>query len=216
MSIKNLATLGFICLLGAATHSYAQSPSVELEALLGNTAVLTINGQRQTMRVGQSQDGVTLVATEVSAATVEIDGRAETIGLSRRVGTRFHETQEKVVTIARDAWMQYQTTAIINGRSVLVLVDTGANTVALSAAQARAMNIDYSGGVPSKVETASGVSTGYEITLQSVAVGGIEVNSVPAMVIEGDYPATALLGMTFLRHVKLQESNGILSLSRSH
>jgi aspartyl protease family protein len=216
MSKKILAALALIGWLCAAAHSAAQSPSVELEALLGNTAVLMINGQRQTMRVGQSQDGVTLVATEASTATVEIEGRTETIGLSQRVGTRFHETQEKVVTIARDASMQYQTTAIINGRSVLVLVDTGANTVALSAAQARAMNIDYSGGVPSKVETASGVSTGYEITLQSVAVGGIEVNSVPAMVLEGDYPATALLGMTFLRHVKMQESNGILSLSRSH
>jgi aspartyl protease family protein len=132
------------------------------------------------------------------------------------VGTQFQAPQEKVVTIARDAAMQYQTTAIINGRSVLVLVDTGANTVALSAAQARAMNIDYSGGVPGKVETASGLSTGYEITLQSVAVGGIEVNSVPAMVIEGDYPGTVLLGMTFLQHVKMQENNGILSLSRSH
>lgn len=207
-----LAVIGWVC----TAHTAAWSSSVELEALLGNTAVLMINGQRQTLRVGQSRDGVTLVATQASTATLQIDGRTETIGLSQRVGTLYHAPQEKVVTIARDSAMQYQTTAIINGRSVLVLVDTGANTVALSAAQARAMNIDYSGGVPGKVETASGVSTGYEIALQSVVVGGIEVNSVPAMVIEGDYPATVLLGMTFLRHVKMQENNGILSLSRSH
>jgi aspartyl protease family protein len=215
MAIRNwvmLAVISWACTAPTA----ARSSSVELEALLGSTAVLMINGQRQTLRVGQTLDGVTLVATQPATATLEIDGRTQTIGLSQRVGTQFQAPQEKVVTIARDAAMQYQTTAIINGRSVLVLVDTGANTVALSAAQARAMNIDYSGGVPGKVETASGLSTGYEITLQSVAVGGIEVNSVPAMVIEGDYPGTVLLGMTFLQHVKMQENNGILSLSRSH
>lgn len=208
-----LALGGWLCV---AAHTPAHASTVELEALLGSTAVLMINGQRQTLRVGQSLDGVTLVATQSATATVEIDGRSQTLGFSQRVGTVYQAPQEKVVSIARDGLMQYQTTAIINGRSVLVLVDTGANTVALSAVQARAMNIDYSGGVPSKVETASGVGTGYAITLASIVVGGIEVNNVPAMVIEGDYPATALLGMTFLRHVKMQESNGILSLSRGH
>ena len=40
-------------------------------------------------------------------------------------------------------------------------------------------------------------------------------HNVPAMVVDGAYPATILLGMSYLRHVKLQEHNGILSLSRS-
>ena len=159
--------------LWLAAQAMAGSPSIELEALLGDTAVLMIDGQRHSLRVGQSRDGVTLVATQPASATLEIDGQAETVGLSQRVGTRYHESRERVVSIARDALMQYQTTASINGRSVLVLVDTGANTVALSAVQARAMNIDYSGGVPARVETASGTGTGYGITLQSVSVGGI-------------------------------------------
>lgn len=209
-----LTVFGWLLLL--AQPIAAGAPTVELEALLGNTAVLMINGQRKTLRAGQSQDGVTLVATQATTATLEIDGRSETVGLSQRVGTAYHEPQEQVVSIARDSQMQYQTTALINGRSVLVLVDTGANTVAISSAQARAMNIDYSGGEPGRVETAGGVSDGYVILLQSVVVGGIEVNNVPAMVVSGDYPATILLGMTFLRHVKMQEHNGILSLSRSH
>lgn len=208
-----LLVVGWLMLAG---HAVAEAPAVELEALLGNTAVLMINGQRKTLRVGQSQDGVTLLATQAASATVEVDGRSATIGLSQRVGTRYQQPREQVVNIARDAAMQYQTNAVINGRSTLVLVDTGANTVAISAAQARSMNIDYSGGAPAQVETASGLSTGYAITLQSVVVGGIAVHNVPAMVVEGDYPATVLLGMSFLQHVKLQEHNGILSLSRSH
>ncbi len=214
--MKLTIVLAAIGLLLLALPGRAAASSVEVEALLGKTAVLLINGERKTLRVGQSFAGVTLVATEPTMATLDIEGKSQTVGLSQRVGTNFQETREQVVTIPRDEMLQYQTTATINGRSVLVLVDTGANMVAISAAQARTMNIDYGIGKPTKVETASGLSSAYAVTLQSVNVGGIQVDNVPAMVVEGAYPATVLLGMSYLRHVKLQEHNGILSLSRSH
>jgi aspartyl protease family protein len=199
-----------------ALSATAQQATVEVEALLGSTAVLLINGQRQTLKEGQSADGVTLVATEPTTATVEIDGQTRTLGLTRRVGTAYQQIEEKVVTIARDAAMRYQTTATINGRNALVLVDTGANAVAISSNQARSMGIDYSDGTPTTVETASGLTAAHAITLQSVMVGEIAVDNVPAMIVDGAYPATILLGMSYLRHVKLQEHNGILSLSRGH
>ncbi len=180
---------------------------------MGDTAVLLIDGQRKTLRVGQSFAGVKLVAAQPTAATLEINGQMKSVGMSQRVGTNFEKTQEQVVTIPRNAMMQYQTNATINGRSVLVMVDTGANMVAISSEQARTMNIDYAAGTPAQVETASGLTGAHAITLQSVSVGGIQVDNVPAMVVEGAYPATILLGMTYLRHVKLQEHNGILSLS---
>jgi aspartyl protease family protein len=47
-------------------------------------------------------------------------------------------------------------------------------------------------------------------------VGGIEVENVLATVVEGNYPVTILLGMSYLKHVKLQEHNGVLTLSRTH
>lgn len=216
MSIRRLAGLAGIGLFLAVCQAGAEQLSVEVEALLGKTAVMNINGQRHTLRVGQTVEGVTLVSAQPTAATVEINGRAQTLGLSRRVGTAYQAPAEKVVTIARDGLMKYQTTATINGRSALVLVDTGANTVAISGDAARAMNIDYSTGELSSVETASGVTAAHAITLHSVVVGGIEVNNVPAIVLEGAYPGTILLGMSYLRHVKMQEQNGILSLSRGH
>jgi len=215
MSSSTVVALAAVGWLWSIAHAAAALAAVELEAVLGETAVLMIDSQRTTLRVGQSRDGVTLLGTQPTAATLDIGGRSQTIGLSQRIGTVYHEQPEQVVSIARDASMQYQTTAVINGRSVLALVDTGANTVAISSLQARAMNIDYSGGAPSQVQTASGMSAGLAITLQSVVVGGIEVNNVPAVVVDGDYPATVLLGTSFLRHVRLQEHNGILSLSRS-
>lgn len=210
------ASLACTCLLLVALPATAQQATVEVEALLGSTAVLLINGQRQTLKTGQSADGVTLVATARTTATVEIDGRTQTLGLTRRVDTAYQQPEEKVVTIARDAAMRYQTTATINGRNALVLVDTGANMVAISSNQAKVMGIDYSDGTPTTVETASGLTAAHAITLQSVMVGEIAVDHVPAMIVDGAYPATILLGMSYLRHVKLQEHNGILSLSRGH
>lgn len=210
------ARLVFTCLLLVALPATAQQVTVEVEALLGSTAVLLVNGQRQTLKTGQSADGVTLVSTAPTTATVEINGQSQTLGLTRRVGTAYQQIEEKVVTIARDAAMRYQTTATINGRNVLVLVDTGANAVAISSNQARSMGIDYSSGTPTTVETASGLTAAHAITLQSVMVGEIAVDNVPAMIVDGAYPATILLGMSYLRHVKLQEHNGILSLSRGH
>ena len=75
--------------------------------------------------------------------------------------------------------------------------------------------MDYSAGTSGQVETASGNVNAWLVTLDSVNVGGIRVDNVRASVVDGDFPATILLGMTFLKHVEMQESNGVLSLSRT-
>ena len=215
MPTKKAVTLT-LSLLMVAAQACGEQAAVVVEALMGKAAVLMIDGQRKMLAVGESFAGVTLVATEATTATLEVDGRTETVGLSRHVATAYQTLEERVVTIARDSKLQYQTNAVINGRSVLVLVDTGANVVAISSFQAKAMGVNYlEDGTPSQVETASGVIDAHSVTLQSVNVGGLQVDNVPATVVEGTYPATILLGMSYLRHVKIQEHDGMLSLSKS-
>jgi aspartyl protease family protein len=216
MPMKRRATVISIALWLVAMCATGDSHSVELQAILGKSAVLLINGERKMLRPGESFAGITLVATEPTAVTLDINGRTQTIGMSQRVATNFQQVDEKVVTIPRDSRMQYRTSAVINGRNRMVMVDTGASVVALSSRQAMAMGIDYLDGVPSQAETASGLTDAYGVILQSVSIGGIRVDNVPAMVIEGGFPTTVLLGMSYLQHVKMQEHNGILSLSRSH
>lgn len=199
----------------AAGRSMAADPRIQVEALFTDTAVLQIDGQRKTLKVGQSYGGVTLVAAYSRTATLEVNGKQMVVGISRYIGSSYQEPKEQVVTIQRDAMLQYQTTAHINGRKVQVLVDTGANVVAMSSVHARSLGIDYSNGIPSKVETASGLINAHVVTLRSVSVGGIKVDGVRASVVQGEFPATILLGMTYLQHVKIQENNGILSLSRA-
>jgi aspartyl protease family protein len=79
-----------------------------------------------------------------------------------------------------------------------------------------AMGVDYAAGEAMRVETASGMQGAKLVNLTSVDVGGIRVENVRAAVIEGGFPTTILLGMSFLKHVDMKESGGILSLSRAY
>lgn len=213
---KRFAALAAVAgLLLVNPAAWPAPPRVEVEALFTNAAVLMIDGERKMLKAGQSYRGVTLVTAVSSKATVEVDGQTRELGVSRHIGTRYENSEPRVVSIPRDARMQYQTTAIINGRSVPVLVDTGANVVALNSAQAGTLGVDYNAGSPARVETASGMVNAWYVTLQSVDVGGIRVDNVEATVVEGDFPSTILLGMTYLRHVKMEEADGVLSLSRT-
>ncbi len=194
--------------------STSAAPNIEVEALMTDAAVLKIDGERKMLKAGQSYKGVTLVSAYSRTATLEVDGKQQVVGLSRRIGADFQEPKEQVVSIRRDERLQYNTTIMINGRSMPALVDTGANLVALSSKHAQALSIDYKTGLQSQVETASGMVGAWLITLRSVSVGGIRVENVQATVVDGSFPTTILLGMSYLKHVEMKENNGVLSLSR--
>ena len=206
--------LSVLFMLVAAT-AWPASSRIEVEALFTDAAVLKIDGERKMLKAGQSYKGVTLVAAHSRTATLEVDGETMEMGTSRHIGTRYEAAESQVVTIPRDAMLQYQTSATINGRTVQVLVDTGANVVALNSAHAQSLGVDYTAGAPGRIETASGSINAWIVTLRSIDVGGIRVDNVQASVVEGDFPTTILLGMTYLRHVKMQEADGVLSLSRA-
>lgn len=208
------ALLGVVFLL-TTQLGFAQSPSVQVEALFPKAAVLKINGTRKTLRVGESHDGVTLVAAQSQQATLEIGGRRQTLGLSRHIGSTYSQAKEEKVVITRDAALQYRTSIELDGRRVVALVDTGANIMSISSQTADALGIEFYHGKPVPIRTASGITNGYMIVLREVSVGGISVNNVEAVVTEGRFPETVLLGMSYLRHVKMEERDGTLSLSRT-
>ncbi|MDG2273099.1 MAG: hypothetical protein P8L39_12390, partial [Halioglobus sp.] len=87
MLLKKVASLMALNILIAAAQSHAEPTSVVVEALMGDSAVLMIDGKRKMLGVGQSFAGVTLVATESTTATLAVDGRAVTVELSQRVAT---------------------------------------------------------------------------------------------------------------------------------
>lgn len=216
LSIKSLLLTLLVVLITVATAT-AQALTIQAQALLKDTAVLSIDGKQRMLKVGKrSPEGVLLVSANAKMAVIEVDGQQQQLSLTRLISGNYQAVEKREVAIPIDRANQYLTHGTLNGRRVAVLVDTGANTVALSSKHANALGIDYRHGTPARVVTASGETMSYIIKLRSVAVGGITASGVDAAVIEGDYPVTVLLGMSYLRHVNMRESDGTLFLQAKY
>ena len=202
-----------LLLLGASQHALSD---VVVEALLPGVAVVRIDGERVTLREGKVSRGVRLLEADAKSALIEVDGEQQRLGVSQRISTSFNKPTERVVSIPRNNQMQYLTNAEINGTRLSVLVDTGANIVALNSRHAAAVGIDPSEGEPSTVQTAGSVVPARRVNLDVVDVGGIRINNVAATVIDGEFPVTILLGMSFLQHVTINDSNGVLTLTAKY
>jgi aspartyl protease family protein len=104
-----------------------------------------------------------------------------------------------VVEIAAESNGHFNAEAEINGRSVEVMIDTGATMVALSYEDAERAGIRLNNNDFTRaVSTANGVARVAPVTLDRVAVGNILVRDVPAAVAEPGRLKTSLLGMSFL------------------
>ncbi|MDQ7813715.1 TIGR02281 family clan AA aspartic protease [Brevundimonas sp.] len=100
--------------------------------------------------------------------------------------------------VLRAADGHYWAEAVIDGRAVRVMVDTGASVVALTREDAARLGLkltseDFSG----TVVTASGPVRAAPVRLRAVAVAGARVAAVEALVVEQGLPHS-LLGMSYL------------------
>lgn len=189
------------------------TPSIEAAGLMRDMAILLIDDRQETLRVGQlSGSGVRLLAADAQRAIIEVDGQELELRLSQRVGAQYVNPVGRSVQISSDARGQFRVAGAVNGQSMTFLVDTGASLLAMSSHQARRIGIDYRGGERGRVTTASGVTEAWFLTIDQVTVGDIRVDGVRAAIVEGAFPAEALLGMSFLRHVGFAEDGGVLTL----
>jgi aspartyl protease family protein len=193
--------------------------NVQVIGLFKGAALLKVNGQQTLLKEGKtSSDGVLLVSANTRQAVIEVGGQRQTLGLSQHISSQYSETDDKTeVAIPRNLAKQYITYATLNGRRQQVLVDTGANTVAMSSRHAKQLGLDYEKtGTAASVRTASGIAPAYRVTLRSISVGGIHASGVEGMVVEGDFPQMILLGMTYLQHVDMREQDGTLYLQAKY
>ena len=200
-------------LLVMSFRSVAQDLDMEVVGLFKNAAVLNISGNERLLKVGQlSPEGVLLVSADSKEAVIEISGKKIHMTLSSRISAEFKTPASVTVSIMLNGAGQYRTTGSINGRPVSFLVDTGATIVAINSITAKSLGIDSSKGRVLRATTASGVVESVEVFLDIVKVGGIKIRNVQAAVIPGSFPQDILLGMSFLRNVKIRENAGTMQL----
>jgi aspartyl protease family protein len=205
----------FIALLLLVFSPAAAATDVALIGLIGDkAAVLAIGGgEPKTVKVGQKWSGVTVISVERGQATVEIDGKQRVLTIGQHYRAAAAESTRQSVTLAADPRGHFFTEGAINGNPVRFLVDTGASSVALPAAEAARLGIDYRKGKRAFSSTAGGVVPIYVVRFDSVRLGPIELNGVEGVVIERGLDV-ALLGMSFLNRVEMKREGDLMVLIR--
>jgi len=213
---KWLPVVLLLCLCSTASWAIKD---IHVVALFKDRAIVMIDGNKRLLRTGDSSpEGVKLVSADSVAAVFEYRGRT----LERQLDGRVHAAAESPkghddVLIFRDRWGMFKTVGSINGLPVKFLVDTGASSVAMNSTQARRLGIDFRvQGESIYVSTASDVTQAYQLKLDVVKVGSIQLRNVTAVVMDGAQPTDVLLGMSFLGHVEMINKSDKLMLRRKY
>jgi aspartyl protease family protein len=194
-------------LLTAAALSAHAADSVMLTGTIGSRAILIVNGGApKTLAIGETFQGVKLVALQAQQATVEAGGKRIALSMDTPAsigGGGPGGAGGSRVVLSADSRGHFMTQGTINGRTVNFMLDTGATAVALSAADAQRIGLDYSKGQPVRMNTANGVAPGYRLRLSSVRVGDVEVYDIDAIVTEQSMPFV-LLGNSFINRFSMR------------
>lgn len=199
---------------GCLSPLVVSAADVGLAGVTSTKAMLMINGgEPRSVAVGQSLEGVKLLAVQGDQAVVEIDGKKRPLRIGQHaIGTPSGDGGGKVVLTA-DGQGHFLTTGTINGTSVKFLVDTGATMVSLGASDARRIGLDAGKGQLGIINTANGQAMASRVQLDTVRVGDITLHNVDAMIHQNDMPI-ALLGMSFLNRMEMQRDGSTMTLKR--
>jgi aspartyl protease family protein len=194
----------------------ARAADIALIGVMGDkAAVVALNGgDPKTIKLGQTWNGIKIIAVERTRATIEFEGKQRVLSLGQHYRSTPASDGRQAVTLAADPRGHFFADATVNGQPVRFVVDTGASVVVLSSADAGRMGIDWRQGRPAPMQTANGATVGYLVKLQSVRVGGIELQNIDGVVVEQGLGSYGLLGMSFLNRLEMRREGEKMELIR--
>lgn len=186
----------------------------------GKALVIVDGAAPKFMGPGQSHQGVKLLSTQGESAVIEVNGQRQTLWVGDApVSVGNGQTQagggSQRVVLTADGRGHFLPPGQINGRAVQFMVDTGASMVILSEADAKRINLKYEQGQRVQVSTANGGAIGYQVQLDSIKVGDAQVYNVAGIVLPQSMPFV-LLGNSFLTRFQMQRTNDQLTLERRY
>lgn len=206
-------------LIAALLAGSAWSQSVALQGMLGNKALLIVDGAPpKTVAPGQTFMGVKVISTAGDQAVIEVAGRRETLRVGEApasVGGGGAPGSGGRIVLTAGTGGHFLTDGRINGQQVRFMVDTGATAVAIPEPEARRMGLAYKDGRMSMASTANGIVSTWQLKLSSVRIGDVEVHDVDASVIPGSMPYI-LLGNSFLNRFQMKRENEQMVLERRY
>ena len=213
LSKKSIASIlaagGLVCTAAWAT-------SVSVVGLFKDKAIVSIDGGKpRTLSVGQTVQGVKLIAADSGSASFAVDGKRRTLGMGQSFAGGAATGERQSVSLTADARGHFAAAGSLNGYPVSFLVDTGATSIAINAAEAKRMGLDYRAGQAIGVGTAAGVVPAWRVKFNTVKVGGITLNQVDGMVVETGL-SVPLLGMSFLNRMEMKRDGQTMTLTQRY
>jgi len=214
-ALRRTVVLVAACLLGSAWAA-----SVTLTGMLGNRALLIVDGGApKGVAPGETHQGVRVLSTRGDEAVLEVGGKRLTLRVGdapASVGARANaDGGGNKVVLTANAGGHFMASGSINNRPTQFMVDTGATQVAMGAAEAERLGIAYTSGQPVRLNTANGQVQGYRLRLDSVRLGDVNVYGVDAVVTPQPMPYV-LLGNSFLTRFQMRRDADQMTLERRY
>ncbi len=194
----------------------ASAQTVSMGGSLGSRALLVIDGKARNVAIGSTVEGVRLVSVTGNDAVIEVLGKRVTLqlgGAPANLGGAVSAGTGNQIVLTAQSGGHFVTSGTINGRSVRFVVDTGATTIAMSAAEAERIGLDYKAGQRGYASTANGPVASYHMQLSSVQIGDVQVFNVDATILPAPIPFV-LLGNSFLSRFQMRRENDRMTLDR--
>jgi aspartyl protease family protein len=196
----------------------AHASSVSFSGMLGDKALLIIDGQARGVAVGSTVQGVKLVRVDGAQAQIEADGKAQTLrlgGTAVVAGDTGDGGNGSRIVLPVGSGGHYTGLASINGHPVQFVVDTGATMVSMGVDVASQLGLDLRNSTAGGAMTANGAVAVRTLTLPKVTVGGVTVYNVEAMIVPQPMPVV-LLGNSFLSHFQMRSESSTLVLEKKN
>ncbi|MFO1336930.1 MAG: retropepsin-like aspartic protease [Burkholderiaceae bacterium] len=196
----------------------AMAQNVLLSGTLGSSkAILVIDGQMQTVAVGSTARGVTLKRlVSADEAVVEIGGKPFSLRMGASpvsLGGSGGGGGGSAIVLPVGPGGHFMANGTVNGKSANFMIDTGATTIAMGLSDATRLGLKYDGGRRGMASTAGGNVPMYEVSLNSVRIGDVEVYGLSAGVVEANMPYI-LLGNNFLSRFTMRRDGDTMRLEK--
>jgi aspartyl protease family protein len=205
--------------LAAAALPAAAQQKVALQGLLGNRALLIVDGSApRAVAPGDSHQGVRVVSTGDDQAVLEFGGRRHVLRVGEApasVGAAPAPAGGQRVVLTAGTGGHFMPEGRVNGKPVVFMLDTGATSVSLGAPQAERLGIDFRSGPQVSLQTANGVATGWRVRLASVQVGDVVLHDIDAIVTPASM-SFVLLGNSVLSRFRMQREGAQMVLERRY
>ena len=215
---QRITWLTACCVIGLAAPAAAQS--VALAGILGNKALLVVNGAApRSLAAGERLGALHVLSVGREDALVEIAGRQQRLRIGEapvREAPRAREKdQASRLVLFADSRGHFIEQGQINGQSIRYMVDTGASVVAIGRTEAERLGLPFLQGQRVQMGTANGSASGWRLRLDSVRVGELEVRGVEAVVTPQPMPFV-LLGNSFLSEFQMTRQGEQMVLEKRH